>query len=169
MLFKRKKETPVVEEVKPIEPTPEEAELYFKVYGTSEQNSDGSSRQEVLAKVATDIVNKVDPALLYHRLSDKAIQDIGKTVAEIDSLRYYMSIVKCDLGYDVVCKHGKIGYMPDYVVQEYEDLCQKYKKQKVNVKLSGGRCKYYDEKKGKICFTHEDYEAKATVYFKEPL
>lgn len=147
----------------------EKADLYFKVYGTSSDNADGSHRQDVLTKVADGIIERVGPDLLYHRFSDAQIKDLGLTVDEIDGLRSFMSITPVELGYDITCKHGTIGYMPEHVVKEYEELASKYKKKTVDVTLSGGKAKFYSKWKRKICTQWSDYEAKCHVVFKEPV
>lgn len=173
MLFKRKKETPVEPSFPIPDPLPDEYQMYFKVVGTQYPNDDGTHRQDVLLSVAEDIKSRVDSALLYHKLTDEQIKDTGVTVDEIDRLRYYMSIKPTSYNgenaYLVSCKYGDIGFMPKNCIEEYEAIAPLYKKVKVNVTLGGGKAKFYNKDKKKICFEHRDYEAKARVYFSEPL
>ncbi len=179
-MFGRKKKKPIEPVFEPADygftvpdPLPDKYTFYFKVVGTQYDNPDGSHRQDVLLNVAEAIKSRVDETTLYHHLSDDDIKDIGKTVDEIDGLRYYMSIVPTkyngENAYEVACKFGVIGFMPKYSIEEYEAIAPLYRKQSVNVRLKGGKAKYYDKELDKMCFEWSDYEAAAVVTFTEPL
>lgn len=161
---KKKKQAPIIEAVEQEltipDPLPDTYDFYFKVYGTSDC-------QDVLSIIAEHTLDRTDPTLHYARFSDEKIKDIGKPVDQVYGLFSSVLVEPVGLGYDVTCKHGKIGFMPIYVMADYQALVNKYKKKSARIYLKGGKAKYYDKEKDEMCYDWSEYEAKCRITFKD--